>query len=92
MGYSTPILFYFFEGPGTDWPCDCVVWSHWHWDHTGDPSRFPKETKLIVGPGFKKAFVPALAFPGNADGVILESDYEGRELMVCWPTLGNQNP
>jgi glyoxylase-like metal-dependent hydrolase (beta-lactamase superfamily II) len=55
-----------------------VIWSHWHWDHTGDPSTFPSSTALIVGPGFKEAFVPG--FPANPDGVILESDYAGREL------------
>lgn len=61
----------------------CVVWSHWHWDHVGDPSRFPPETKLIVGPGFKKEFVPDLAFPAAQNGLVLESDWEGRELVVC---------
>ena len=24
-----------------------VIWSHWHFDHTGDPSTFPPSTKLI---------------------------------------------
>jgi glyoxylase-like metal-dependent hydrolase (beta-lactamase superfamily II) len=56
-----------------------IIWSHWHWDHTGDPSTFPSSTALIVGPGFKKAFTPG--FPANPDGVILESDYAGRELQ-----------
>lgn len=55
-----------------------MIWSHWHWDHTGDPSTFPSSTALIVGPGFKSAFVPG--FPANPDGVVLESDYAGREL------------
>lgn len=55
-----------------------IIWSHWHWDHTGDPSTFEKSTSLIVGPGFKENFTPG--YPANADGRILESDYEGREL------------
>ncbi|KAL2062868.1 hypothetical protein VTL71DRAFT_5940 [Oculimacula yallundae] len=55
-----------------------VVWSHWHWDHTGDVSTFDQNTALIVGPGFKKAFTPG--FPTNKDSPVRESDYEGREL------------
>jgi len=55
-----------------------IIWSHWHWDHVGDPSTFEKETALIVGPGFKKAFTPG--YPTNPDAPILESDYSGREL------------
>jgi glyoxylase-like metal-dependent hydrolase (beta-lactamase superfamily II) len=55
-----------------------IIWSHWHWDHTGDPSTFEKSTALIVGPGFKDAFTPG--YPGNKDAPIRESDYEGREL------------
>lgn len=55
-----------------------IVWSHWHWDHTGDPSTFESSTALIVGPGFKDAFVPG--YPANEESPIRESDYEGREL------------
>ena len=55
-----------------------IIWSHWHWDHTGDPSTFPSSTALIVGPGFNEAFVPD--YPANPDGVIQENDYAGREL------------
>ncbi|KAF3767971.1 Metallo-hydrolase/oxidoreductase [Cryphonectria parasitica EP155] len=55
-----------------------IVWSHWHFDHTGDPSTFGPSTALIVGPGFKDAFVPG--YPTNAESVVLESDYAGREL------------
>lgn len=54
-----------------------IIWSHWHFDHTGDPSTFEPHTALIVGPGFKEAFVPG--YPANPDSVILESDYAGRE-------------
>lgn len=55
-----------------------VIWSHFHWDHTGDMSKFPKETKLIVGEGFKGAFMPG--FPVNPKAHTLESDFEGREV------------
>ena len=55
-----------------------LIWSHWHFDHTGNPSEFPSETKLIVGPGFKENILPG--YPANPDSAILEADYEGREL------------
>lgn len=55
-----------------------VIWSHWHFDHTGDPSTFDSHTALIVGPGFKEAFLPG--YPANKESPILESDYSGREL------------
>lgn len=57
---------------------EAIIWSHWHWDHTGDPSTFDKHTTLIVGPGFKDAFTPA--YPTTETCPILETDYEGREL------------
>jgi glyoxylase-like metal-dependent hydrolase (beta-lactamase superfamily II) len=55
-----------------------IIWSHWHWDHTGDPSTFEKHTALIVGPGFKKAYTPG--YPTKKDSPVLDSDFEGREL------------
>ncbi|GAB7364260.1 hypothetical protein MBLNU230_g4808t1 [Neophaeotheca triangularis] len=57
---------------------EAVIWSHWHWDHIGDPSSFPKTTSLIVGPGFKEAMLPGA--PVNPKSPILAADYEGREL------------
>ncbi|KAK4463683.1 beta-lactamase-like protein [Cladorrhinum samala] len=57
---------------------EAVVWSHHHFDHTGDPSRFDPETKLIVGPGFSEAMLPG--YPANPESTILQTDYEGREL------------
>ncbi|RDL29819.1 Uncharacterized protein BP5553_10684 [Venustampulla echinocandica] len=57
---------------------EAVIWSHWHWDHIGDPSTFPSTTDLIVGPGFKKAFLPGA--PLNPDSPLLESDWTGRNL------------
>lgn len=37
---------------------DSIIISHWHFDHIGDPSLFPKSTSLIVGPGFRSNFMP----------------------------------
>ncbi|KAF7551084.1 hypothetical protein G7046_g7816 [Stylonectria norvegica] len=52
--------------------------NHWHWDHIGDPSTFPKTTDLVVGPGFKDEMLPGA--PANPISPIQESDYAGRKL------------
>lgn len=57
---------------------ESIIWSHWHWDHTGDPSTFDGNTSLIVGPGFKKAFMPA--WPKTEDSPLKETDFEGRDV------------
>ncbi|KAJ3538151.1 hypothetical protein NM208_g6034 [Fusarium decemcellulare] len=53
--------------------------AHGHIDHTGDPSTFPASTCLVVGPGFKDTMLPG--YPANPKGLILESDYQGRDLV-----------
>ncbi|VUC32805.1 unnamed protein product [Clonostachys rosea] len=55
-----------------------IVWSHWHWDHLGDPSKFPPSTEIVVGPGFKTAFLPA--HPTGQQSPVRESDFSGREI------------
>ena len=57
---------------------DSIIWSHHHWDHTGDPSTFPSSTELVVGPGFEKAHLPG--YPKRQDATLLETDFEGRKL------------
>ncbi|MCJ1399609.1 hypothetical protein MMC11_002811 [Xylographa trunciseda] len=57
---------------------DGIVWSHHHFDHIGDPSRFSEKADLIVGPGFKENFMPG--YPENSTAQIRVSDYEGRRL------------
>ncbi|KAH8821884.1 beta-lactamase-like protein [Xylogone sp. PMI_703] len=59
---------------------EAIIWSHWHYDHIGDPSTFPGSTNLIVGPGTTEAFCPA--YPTNPDSVLLESDFAGRETIT----------
>lgn len=52
---------------------DAIVWSHGHFDHLGDCSKWPAEVKIVVGEGFKKAMLPG--YPANPKSLILESDY-----------------
>lgn len=57
---------------------EAVILSHHHFDHFGDLTKFPPETDLIVGPGFKTAHLPG--FPTDQKSTLLESDWEGRQL------------
>lgn len=58
-----------------------IIWSHWHWDHVGDPSTFPTSTSLIVGPGLTKTEPIVPGYPKNPGSPILESDFEGRKVI-----------
>ncbi|RSL50336.1 hypothetical protein CEP54_012004, partial [Fusarium duplospermum] len=60
---------------------DAIIWS-------GDPSTFPLEVDLVVGPGFKDALLPG--YPTNPNAVIFESDYAGRNLREIDFTTGLQ--
>ncbi|OQV09344.1 hypothetical protein CLAIMM_13474 [Cladophialophora immunda] len=64
--------------PVADGAIEALIWSHWHYDHIGDPSTFPGSTALVVGPGFREAFLPG--YPEGKDSPIRQSDYQGREL------------
>ncbi|KAK5686644.1 hypothetical protein LTS10_002767 [Elasticomyces elasticus] len=56
-----------------------VIWSHFHFDHIGDMSTFPRTTKLIVGGGTKANFMPG--YPTDVNAHTLDSDFEGREVV-----------
>ena len=56
---------------------EAIVWSHWHFDHTGDPSLFPHSTAVITGTGVKEALLPG--YPTNPHSPIAESALQGRE-------------
>lgn len=55
---------------------EAVIWSHPHFDHIGDPARFPASTELVVGPGVKATSWPG--YPSNPDASVLDSDIAGR--------------
>lgn len=57
---------------------EAIVWSHHHFDHTGDPSTFSTSTTLVVGPGVKNAAWPG--YPTNSNGTVLDSDIAGRDV------------
>lgn len=52
---------------------EAIIWSHWHWDHIGDPSTFPAKTDLIVGRGFKEALLPGA--PADPESPLQEDDF-----------------
>ena len=59
-------------------PSASVIWSHYHWDHTGSTEVFPKTTELVVGPGFKANMLPG--YPHNVDSPVDSAAFEGRTL------------
>lgn len=57
---------------------EAVIWSHTHFDHTGDMKEFPASTDLVVGPGVKATAWPG--YPTDPDALTLDSDAEGRNV------------
>ena len=55
-----------------------VIWSHNHFDHTGDPSTFPASTELVVGPGVRDLSWPG--WPSDQEAGVLDSDIIGRKV------------
>jgi glyoxylase-like metal-dependent hydrolase (beta-lactamase superfamily II) len=60
---------------------NAIIWSHHHFDHTGDPSLFPKSTSLVIGPGFKSNKTTFPGYPKNPDALAIDDAFEGRELI-----------
>lgn len=52
---------------------DVVMFSHLHYDHVGDPSRFSPPTKLVIGPGAGRFVRGPETYPENQD-----SPYDSR--------------
>ena len=65
-----------------------VIWSHNHFDHTGDPSTFPASTELVVGPGLRDLSWPG--WPTNQDAGVLDSDIAGRNVREI--SFSAENP
>ncbi|RDL30988.1 Uncharacterized protein BP5553_09777 [Venustampulla echinocandica] len=65
-----------------------VVWSHYHWDHTGTVSLFPPSTSLVVGPGVKSSPNLLPGYPQNPNSPLNASDIEGRTLVEIDFTSG----
>ncbi|VUC23919.1 unnamed protein product [Clonostachys rosea] len=57
---------------------EALIWSHTHFDHIGDPARFPSSTDLIVGPGVK-ALIQS-GYPTKREAMTLDADVAGREV------------
>ena len=56
---------------------EAVIWSHWHFDHTGDVSSFPASTILVGGAGVRDNLFPT--YPTAESSPLAESDFTGRE-------------
>ncbi|OJJ95142.1 hypothetical protein ASPACDRAFT_127631 [Aspergillus aculeatus ATCC 16872] len=58
-----------------------IIWSHYHWDHVGDVSKFPASTALIVGPGFLKDPSLLPGYPENLNSPVPADAFQGREVI-----------
>jgi len=52
-----------------------VIWSHAHFDHIGDMSKFPSTTELVIGQGTVRD-----TYPANPKASLLESDFADRKV------------
>ncbi|PWN45275.1 hypothetical protein IE81DRAFT_320459 [Ceraceosorus guamensis] len=58
---------------------ESIIWSHHHFDHTGNPNLFPPHVSLIVGPGFKSAILPG--YPADPESPTVSAMWEDRDLI-----------
>ncbi|KAF7356503.1 Metallo-beta-lactamase superfamily protein [Mycena venus] len=54
---------------------DAVIWSHSHFDHIGDMSKFPNTTELIIG-----SETDTQTFPDFPNATLQTSDLAGRQV------------
>ncbi|KAK7055317.1 Metallo-beta-lactamase superfamily protein [Favolaschia claudopus] len=52
-----------------------VIWSHAHFDHVGDMSKFPNSTNIIIGPETDTSI-----FPENPNATLQASDFAGHNI------------
>lgn len=55
---------------------EAAIISHHHYDHIGDVTAFPKSMNLVVGPGFRDAFLPG--YPTAQQSPVFEGAFDGR--------------
>lgn len=75
---------------GAQTEIEAIIWSHSHFDHVWDPSRFPPSTTLVVGPR-----VPATAppgYPSDPNCTVLDSDAVVREINFAGGGPGGRPP
>lgn len=58
---------------------EALILSHWHYDHCGNIAALPKKTKVLVGPGFRDAFLPG--YPSKEDSPFHEADFAERDVV-----------
>ncbi|KAF2740762.1 hypothetical protein EJ04DRAFT_558738 [Polyplosphaeria fusca] len=68
---------------------EAIIWSHLHWDHTGDPSTFPPSARLIVWPGIKDRYMPG--WPTVEDASLNERDVANREIVGLSSEMFDEN-
>ncbi|KAJ7255499.1 beta-lactamase-like protein [Mycena haematopus] len=54
---------------------DAVIWSHSHFDHIGDMSKFPNSTELIIG-----SETDTMTYPTFPNAILQASDLAGRKI------------
>jgi glyoxylase-like metal-dependent hydrolase (beta-lactamase superfamily II) len=64
-------------GVGLD-ELNATIWSHWHWDHHGAVEKYHSRTEIVVGPGFKKNFMPG--YPTIPDAIFVDANFAHRNV------------
>ncbi|KAF3385128.1 Cytochrome P450 monooxygenase andK [Penicillium rolfsii] len=66
------------EGNLSPTDIEAVIFSHHHFDHVGDLSQFPPTTEVVVGPGFKNAYLPG--WPVNPESSLIEDEWKKHKI------------
>jgi glyoxylase-like metal-dependent hydrolase (beta-lactamase superfamily II) len=66
------------EGNLSPTDIEALIFSHHHFDHVGDLSQFPSTTEVVVGPGFKNAYLPG--WPVNSQSSLIDDDWKNHHV------------